>query len=168
MLAPCCPQSLDSSLCHANMTEIFQAGGRVCWRPAARKALILRLARQHEASFLGRWADILAPCCQQRLDSSSSHANMTEIFQAGGRVCWRPAACKASIHYRTTPTMREVTPHEAVLVSPYVFQSRGEWLYPGDGTASADRRITSPLESFLAYLSYSNETCSWHKKSWSP
>ena len=109
MLAPCCPQSLDSSSSHANTTWIFHAGGRVCWRLAARKALILRWVtptwprffrlageyvgallpakpwffvepRQHDQDFSGRRGIMLAPCCSQSLNPSSSHANYVISF----------------------------------------------------------------------------------------
>ena len=76
---------------------------------------------------------MLAPCCPQSLEPSSSHANMRRVFSVGGQACWRPAARKALILRRVTPTLRVTIPHEPIFLFLYEFRLRGEWPCPAAG-----------------------------------
>ena len=133
LLASLSPLRLIPPPRHANMGRLFPGGRRPGWRPPPRYALFLRLAtptrphfsragtafvgaslpakpyffvtpRQHRPTFPGRTLPLLAPPSPRSLIPPPRHANTTQLFPGGRRLCWRPPPRYALFLRHATPT----------------------------------------------------------------
>ena len=104
MLASTFPQSLCSSLSHANTVRLFPTCRRQCWRRPSRKAFALRRFTPTRLGFFRFTCAHVGVDSPQSLCPSSSHANTPRLFPICRHLCWRRPLRKALILRRTAPT----------------------------------------------------------------